>query len=177
MKAIIYTSNTGSTSRYAKMLAHEITLPVYSAEEARKTLPAGSEIIYLGWLMAGSIKGYEKTARRYQVCAVCGVGMGQTGSQMKEVRERNKIPDSIPLFTLQGDFDITKLRGIYKMMMNIMIKTAGKALAEKAERTPEEDDMLKMMQGDGERVHINHLKGVLEWYRTDYLQNAGRKVL
>lgn len=40
--------------------------------------------------MAGGIKGYKKAAKKYKVCAVCGVGMGQTGTQLKEIREKNK---------------------------------------------------------------------------------------
>ena len=42
MKAIVYTSNTGSTAQYAKLLAHEVKLPVYSLEEARKYLKISS---------------------------------------------------------------------------------------------------------------------------------------
>ena len=55
MKAIIYTSNAGSTVQYAQLLADELHLPVYSAKEAKKKVPAHSEIIYLGWIMAGGI--------------------------------------------------------------------------------------------------------------------------
>ena len=47
MKAIIYTSNAGSTVQYAQLLADELHLPVYSAKEAKKKVPAHSEIIYL----------------------------------------------------------------------------------------------------------------------------------
>ena len=32
MKAIVYTSNTGSTARYAAMLGQETGLPVYSMD-------------------------------------------------------------------------------------------------------------------------------------------------
>ena len=38
-------------------------------------VPSGSEIIYLGWIMAGGIKGYKEAAKLYKVCAVCGIGM------------------------------------------------------------------------------------------------------
>ena len=38
MKAIIYTSNAGSTVQYAQLLADELHLPVYSAKEAEKSL-------------------------------------------------------------------------------------------------------------------------------------------
>lgn len=48
MNAIIYTTNTGSTARYAKLLAHETGLPVYSLAEARKKVFAGAEVIYMG---------------------------------------------------------------------------------------------------------------------------------
>ena len=52
MKAIIYTTNTGSTAQYAKMLAEQTGLPAFSMEEAKSKVEAGSEIIYLGWIMA-----------------------------------------------------------------------------------------------------------------------------
>ena len=163
-KAIVYTSNTGSTAHYAKLLSQETGLPVYSADEAKKQLPNHSEIIYLGWIMASSVKGYRNAAKRYQIRAVCAVGMGQTGKQIKEVREKNAIPDSVPLFTLQGNFDIKKLHGIYKIRMNIMVKTAGKALTEKSDWTPEENDMLDMMLNGSERVCLENLEAVLDWY-------------
>ena len=35
IQAIIYTSNTGSTERYAKLLGHELELPVYSLDGRR----------------------------------------------------------------------------------------------------------------------------------------------
>ncbi len=62
MNAIIYTTETGSTERYAKLLAHETGLPVCSLAEAKKKVPAGAGIIYLGWIMAGNIKGYAGAA-------------------------------------------------------------------------------------------------------------------
>ena len=51
MEAIIYTSNTGSTKRYAEMLSRKTGLAVYSLKEASKKVAANSEIIYMGWLM------------------------------------------------------------------------------------------------------------------------------
>lgn len=167
MKAIIYTSNTGSTSRYAKMLSQQIVMPAYSMEEAKRKVKPGTEIIYLGWLMAGKIKGYANAAKKYNVQAVCGVGMGQNGTQLAEVRKQNKIPQNIQLFTIQGTFDISKLHGIYKMMINVMVKTAGKALANKTERTPEEDDMLDMMMNGSDRVKAENLRDFIEWYDTE----------
>ena len=164
MNAIIYTTNTGSAERYALLLAEQTGLPVYSLTEAKKTVSTGAEVIYLGWIMAGSVRGYGEAAKRYRVCAVCGVGMGQTGTQTEIVRKKSAIPANIPLFTLQGNFDVKKLHGIYRFMMEIMVKTAGKSLAQKKDRTPEEDDMLDMMFHGGERVKAENLRAVLDWY-------------
>ncbi len=166
MDAIIYTTNTGSTEQYAKLLAQKTGLSAYSLAEAKKVVPTETEVIYLGWITAGSVKGFANAAKRYHIRAVCAVGMGQTGTQTESVREKTAVPVNIPLFTLQGNFNVKKLRGIYRPMMEIMIKTAGKSLAAKKDRTPEEDDMLSMMHHGGERVRIENLSAVLDWYNA-----------
>ena len=166
MNAIIYTTNTGSTERYARLLAQKTGLPVYSLAEAKKRVFAGAEAIYLGWIMAGSVKGYAEAAKRYQVRAVCGVGMGQAGTQTESVRKKAAVPAAIPLFTLQGNFNVKKLHGVYRLMMEIMVKAAGKSLAAKKDRAPAEDDMLDMMLHGGERVKAENLNAVLNWYHT-----------
>lgn len=164
MNAIVYTTGTGSSEHYAKMLANETGLSVYSLSEAKRSLPNGADIIYLGWIMASGIKGYAAASKRYRIRVVCAVGMGQTGTQTEAVRKKNAIPQDIPLFTLQGNFNVKKLHGIYRLMMEIMVKSAGKGLSDKKDRTPEEDDMLDMMLHNGERVKFDNLKSVLNWY-------------
>ncbi len=164
MDAIIYTTGTGSTARYARLLGRETRLPVYSFAEAGKAVFSGAEVIYLGWIMAGCVKGYAVAARRYKVRAVCGVGMGKTGTGTDNLRKKTDVPKTIPVFTLQGNFDVKKLRGIYRLMMEIMVKTAGKSLAAKENRTPEEDDMLDMLLHGGERVSPENLRAVCNWY-------------
>ena len=70
MNAIIYTTNTGSTARYAELLARATGLPAYSLAEAKSAVSTGAEVIYLGWIMAGLVKGYAVAAKRYRVCAM-----------------------------------------------------------------------------------------------------------
>ena len=166
MKAIVYTTNTGSTEHYAKLLAQETGLPAYSLAEAKKVIPSGTEIIYLGWITAGSVKGFANAAKLYRIRAVCAVGIGQTGTQTESVRKKAAVPAAIPLFTLQGNFNVKKLHGVYRLMMEIMVNAAGKSLAAKKGRTPAEDDMLDMMLHGGERVKDENLSAVLNWYHT-----------
>ena len=80
------------------------------------------------------------------------------------------LPESVPLFQLQGNFDVKKLHGMYRLMMEVMVKTAGKALASKSGRTAEEDDMLDMMTNGGERVQAENLHAVLAWYKGEMMR-------
>lgn len=164
MDAIVYTSNSGFTAQYAALLGEKLHLPNYSLQEAVKNLKPGAEILYLGWLMASVVKGYKKAAGLYKIKAVCGVCMGASGSQLQEVRNANAIPEALPLFTLQGGFDRTKLHGIYKLMMRIMKNAIGNKLAQKPDKTAEEADMLDLMQNGGSRVCSENLAPVLAWY-------------
>ncbi|MGI6110439.1 MAG: hypothetical protein ACOYB8_11435 [Eubacteriaceae bacterium] len=166
IKAILYTSNTGFTAAYAKLLGEELHLPVLALSQAEERIPKGSEILYLGWLMAGEIKGYRRAAKHYHIKALCAVGMGGSGTQLKEIRQKNRLPQDLPLFTLQGGFDRQKLRGVYRLMMDIMAATAGKKLEQNQNKTPEEADMLELMLHGGSRVDAANLNSVFAWYRA-----------
>ena len=162
-QAILYTSHTGSTARYAELLGQKTGLPVFPLSRA----PArGTAVLYLGWLMAGKVQGYRKAAKKYRICALCGVGMGPTGSQLDDVKKANQLPPDLPLFTLQGGFDRSKLRGVYRLMMSMVAGTMGKTLAEKPDRTPEEAEMLELLTHGGNRVSEEHLHQILAWYET-----------
>lgn len=165
MKAIIYTTNTGSTAQYAKMLAEQTGLPAFSMEEAKSKVEAGSEIIYLGWIMAAQVKGYKAAAKEYKIKAVCAVGMERTGTRTEQIREKTSVPVAIPLFTLQGNFDVKKLRGIYRLMMNLMVKMITKKLGAKTDRTQQENEMLEIMLHGGEKVCAENLGDVINWHK------------
>ncbi len=167
IEAIVYTSNTGSAASYADLLSKETILPVYSLKEALNVLPRKSKIIYIGWIAASNIKGYKKANKRYQVEAICAVGMGQSGSQIDIIRKKSSISSFVPLFTLQGNFNVKKLHGFYRLMMKIVVRISSKCLLAKKDRTIEEDDMLDMMLHGGERVKKENLTQMLNWYRNN----------
>lgn len=166
MEAIIYTSNTGFTEQYALMLGEQTGLPVYTLKSAKGSVLAGAKVIYLGWIMASGIKGYNKATKEYTVCAVCAVGMGPDDGQRNDILKRTGITET-PLFIMQGGFDINKLHGIYKLMMKTMIKAVGGKLANKPDKTPTEIDMLDILQNGGSRVSKEKLSPVVAWYNEN----------
>ena len=159
--AVVYTSNTGHTRQYAFLLGEETGLPVYSLEEASSRLSGGSPVIYLGWLHASHIKGYAKAAGRFDLCAVCGVGLCDTGTLTSEVRKATAIPECIPLFTLQGGIDRSRLKGVDKLMISLLAK----GLAAAKQRSAQEERMLELLSRDESYVKPENLAGVLKWYR------------
>lgn len=166
MKAIVYTSNTGNSEYYSQLLAQQIGLPAYSLTQAKKILSSDTEIIYFGWVMAGTIKGYASANKKFNILAVCAVGMCQSGSQIEILRKKNNISDKVALFSLQGNLDIKKLHGFYRLMMNIMVKVVVKELKDKKDCTLEEKDMLEMMLNKKEIMKTENLKPVIDWFNN-----------
>ena len=160
MKVIVYTSNTGHTAEYSKMLGAKIGLPVYALNEAAKKLQKGTEIIYLGWLFANNIKGYKKATKKYKVSAICAVGLCDTGTAVAEVRKANSISEETPLFTMQGGMDKTKLRGINKFMINMLTK----GLSSRKERTENDERMLELLTHDKNYVSEENITAFMKWF-------------
>ncbi|MBQ1501107.1 MAG: hypothetical protein IIZ45_00635 [Firmicutes bacterium] len=164
MKAIVYTSETGFTARYAKMLGDAIDLPVYSLAQARSRVSKNDPIIYMGWVKAGHVQGYKAAAALYDIKALCAVGMARPDEKSAdELAEKYSLTDT-PVFPLQGGFYMDKLHGMNKMMMKTMANTVGKAIARKKERTADEEDMLELLTNGGDRVNADGLKPILDWW-------------
>lgn len=157
--AIVYTSKAGHTKRYAELLGEKTGRPVLSLEEALKELPAGSNIVYLGWIHASHVQGFKKAEKKFILQCVLAVGLCDTGTMLDEVRKATGIVDTIPLFTLQGGMDRTGLKGMDKMMISMLAK----GLASKEDRSQQDERMLELLSGDTDFVSEENLKGVLEY--------------
>ena len=165
IQAIVYTSNTGYTQRYAQMLAQQTGLPLYDLEQASASLAAGAEIFYFGWLMAGRIQGYGKAARAFRVGCAIAVGMAPDGALIEAVRQRNALPPELPVFSLQGGYERSRVKGIYGFMMDMLVR---KMTRDQKKTTPTEADrqMLQLMRDGGDWVRPEALAPVLDWFRA-----------
>lgn len=163
MKAIVYTSKCGHTAEYAEILGNLTGLPIYSLKDAENNLENGTPIIYLGWLMASRVKGLNKAKREFKVSAVCGVGLCDTGTMLQEVQKANALPEDFPLFTMQGGMDKTKLRGLNKLMINMLTK----GLASQKERSETDERMLYLLTHSENHVSEKNTTSFLEWYNKN----------
>ena len=167
MKAIVYTSNTGSAKTYAEMLSAKIGLPVMPLASALTELSAGDEILYFGWLMAGHVQGLASAQKRFSVRAVCAVGMTSSPEMEASVRAANRIPAELPLFLAQGAYDKTKLHGIYRFAMRIVGAMLEKKITAMPERGEEEECILTMLREGGSGIREEKLDGILAWFNEN----------
>ena len=163
ISAIVYTSNAGHTKRYAEMLADKTGLPVFELKAAGSKLEKGAQIVYLGWLMGGNVKGFKKAAKSFDVKAVCGVGMSASDGQIEYIRKANSFPEALPVFALRGGLEVGKLSGMYKMMMGVVQKAAKKGAENDRGKNPEADEMLELMLNGGDLVTEDDLSGIAEF--------------
>lgn len=169
MKAIIYTSNTGFTRKYAQMLSEKLSLPAYNAGlgEDKKSLSKSDDVIYMGWISANKIEGLKKAARRYNIRAVCPCGISENAdSIMKDLRAKNSIADDMPVFYLRGGMDFSKLTGVQKKMLmvfgNVLKKTVETGTDE-AERKKAKE-LIKILDKGADFTDRMKLRPVIEWY-------------
>lgn len=156
--AIVYTSATGFTARYAQLLARKTGLPCLALERA-KELPAGTGVVYLGWLCAGGIKGLKKARNRLQVKAVCAVGMAPASPEVVNKLAGQNHLEGLPFFYLRGGYAPEKLPGPYKLMMAPMTK----AVTGHPPKDENETAMQEAFRHGGDWVDEGALAPVLAW--------------
>ncbi len=162
---VVYKSNTGYTEQYAKMLARKLDVPAYSLDRV-PDCHLHRDAVFLGWLFAGSIVGYKKAAKKYALKAVCGVGMSPPMPELVEgLRAKMKVPAKVPVFYLQGGFDMNKLSGPFKLVMKAKCKEIAQRLSLRAELSPEEQATYRMTQGEASAVDEANLAEVLAYLR------------
>lgn len=163
VSAIIYTSQTGFTQRYAELLSRDTALPVYNVADWDFLPAEGTEVVYLGWLCAGGIKGLSRVQKRFQVKAVCAVGMSPENDP-RAVAGHNRV--ECPLFCIQGGYAPEKLKGMDKLVMSVVTKLIVRTQAKKV-KTAEEKAQLEQFSKGCDFVDEASLAPVLAWLRGD----------
>ena len=163
---IVYTSKTGFTREYAQMLGRAAGLPVCALDEATGKVGPGSDILYLGWLMAGHISGIDHAVKRFHVRAACGVGMTPPGDKVLQDLARSNYVPNAPIFYLQGGWAPKKVSWLKRRMVGMATKSLRESLQDKgSRRTPEEQAQLDLLVKGGSRVAFERLEAIRDWMK------------
>ncbi len=159
--AIVYNSNAGHTARYAALLSEKTGLPCYNLDTAKTELDKNAKVVFLGWLMAGIVKGYKKAKKRYDVQLTVGVGMAPPSDAERARLSKQNGVDISRFEMLLGGYEYNKLHGVYKFMMGCMEKAIKKGMSKKTELTDDEKMMLDMAVNGRDCVCEENLAPVL----------------
>lgn len=163
ISAIVYTSNSGYTAEYARLLGEATGLPVNNLRETKNPQP-DKEVIYLGWLMAGQVMGMKHALKMFRVRAICQVGMGPASRAASAALKAKLDVSDVETFTLQGGFDIKKLHGPYKWIMLLKCRQIKKMLEEKESLNEAQQLTYDMATKGASAVSLENLQGVIDWY-------------
>ncbi len=157
---IVYETNTGSSKKYAEMLSEKTGFECLSLSKAVKEFAPDEEIIFFGWVMAGTVQGLQKAREVFSdIKAICPVGLSKGEKNDAELREKNSV--DCPMFPLQGNFHIDELKGMYKMMMGMMLKMLKSKLKENPQ--PDADKFITAIENGIDCVNEENLADIIEW--------------
>lgn len=159
--AIVYRSNTGYTRQYAEMLSQQTGLPAYDQKKMGDALPEGTPIVYMGWVRIGRVQGFKKARKKYDVVAICPVGMGLPNPMAYEEAAKRSKMDAI--FCLHGGFELRKVRGLDRRLMGNLAKNLQSALGNLPERSESQEVMLNLAVNGGSYVDQKYLDPLIQW--------------
>lgn len=124
---VVYKSKYGSTEKYAKWIGEELNCKVSKIGNINiDDLLNYDNIVFGGWLHAGSIKGFKQIYKdidklKNKNLIVFSVGLSIMDDKiLKEVNKNNfKDTDNIKHFYLRGAFNYKNLTAPDKLMMNM----------------------------------------------------------
>ena len=166
ISAIVYTSNSGHTAQYARLLGQATGLPVNDLRQMRNPQP-DQEVIYLGWVMADQVMGLHKALKMFKVRAICRVGMSPAGKTASDALKANLGLTDTEVFSLQGGFDMKKLHGPYRWIMLVKCRQIKKMLEEKGNLSPAQQLTYDMVTKGASNVSMENLQGVIDWYQQN----------
>ena len=133
---ILYGSQYGTAKRYADELSRLTGLPAVSYEKAAD-LAGCEQIVYLGGLYAGGVKGLKQTAKKFPagvrlILVTVGLADVQDEQNIKNIRRsvRRQLPAEVlqntALFHLRGGIDYSRLNLTHRTMMTLLYNHAKK---------------------------------------------------
>ncbi len=133
---VIYQSKYGTTLKYAKWIAEELSCDLIERKKVRvNQLEAYDTIIYGGGLYAGGVSGIDLLTKNFNklsdkniILFTCGLASTEDEDNVKHIREGLKkvlteeMEKNIKVFHLRGGIDYTKLGILHKAMMAMLHK-------------------------------------------------------
>lgn len=167
---IIYQSKYGATQKYAGWLADELNCEAISKKNFdAKRFADYDTIIFGGGVFASGIKGLsliknniDKLTGKRVVCFAVGAAPHDE-TNLNELRQKNMSGslENIELFYCRGALILDKMKGMDKMIMNMVKKSASKKDPETLD--PSEASFLANLNNGDDWTDKNYLKPLIAY--------------
>lgn len=164
IECIVYTSKAGHTRRCAEMIGEEAGIPIRELSESSDL--GHAPVMFMGGISAGKPKELSKALKTFDVRAVCMASGTVRDDYVDLLVKKNKPLSGIPVFPLRGGFELDKVHGMDRFMMQIMRRFLARAVPPEGERTEEDEKRVRMYTVGLYCVSRENLSGVVEWLRS-----------
>lgn len=165
--AIIYTSQTGFTKRYAQWIAEAADADLFELSEAKKKeLSTYEAIVFGGWACAGSISklswfksNMDKWTDKKLIVFCVGGSPADTPDIEAAVKKNFTEAElkRVDVFYCPGGFNYEKMSLPSKLMMKMFVK----ALKAKKDKTEAEKEMIKYISSSYDISDKRYIEAVL----------------
>ena len=169
---VIYSSQTGFTEKYAKLLADKLGAELLTIKEAKKKKGPFFEeyeaIVYGGWVRAGSVvdaKWFVNKAEGWKDKKLAVFRVGASPEEGPGVAEQvntlltEEQRKYIEPFYCQGGLDYDKMNLPSKMMMRALISV----LSKKADKTEEDEQMIAMISDSFDMLDEKNIEPIVKY--------------
>jgi len=166
--AVVYTSQTGFTKRYAEWIAEAVGADCMDLSEAKKlSMDAYDAIVYGGWACAGGIsklswfKGNINKWAGKKLIAFCVGGSPLENPEIEGALRKNFNDtewEKVKVFYCPGGFNYEKMSKTSKVMMKMFVK----ALEAKKDKTEEEKIMVQMISSSYDISDKKYIEPIVE---------------
>lgn len=169
-KIIIYGSHYGTTKAYAEKLSELSGISAISYKQITDLAPY-DEVIHLGGLYAGGVKGLKETIQSlspHTKLIVVTVGLADISKKENTDHIKKSVFKQVPqpvlaqttILHLRGGIDYSRLNFMHKTMMSLVYKKA-KSTPE-AEKTAEIRDLIETYQQKVDFTDFRSLQQVID---------------
>lgn len=151
---VLYTSQTGSTKRYAEDIARRVYADIFPLKKFKmQKIDDYDCLIYGGWIDGGTIVGIDQFLGEWDYMSgkdviIFSVGLSQPSpGGRKSIIDANLLDNyHLRYYQLQGNFDMSKLGFLYRKKIQFMLKNTpaknglpgGEELIDYFEENPQE---------------------------------------
>ena len=172
---VVYESRYGSTEKYAKWIGEELNCKVSKLKDIKiDELQKYDNIIFGGWLHAGSIKGFKEIRRHFDklknknfILFYVGLNIMDEKTH-EEIKKKNFENMDIKDFYLRGAFNYKHLTRTDKFMMDMLKKMIKKQSEEEMDENTK--GMLAAYDTPIDFTNKDHIKPIIEAVESMSLQ-------